>query len=139
MVAYGAAVHWALDAADAGADGDVEVIDLRTLCRGTSETVLASVRRTGRALVVHEAPRTGGFGAEVAATIAEECFDVLDAPVIRVAALDTPVPATAELEAEYSGRGRLDRRVAATARPTDPGACRSAPSASGRSSRRTRS
>jgi 2-oxoisovalerate dehydrogenase E1 component len=111
VIAYGAAVHWALEAA-ARADGDVEVIDLRTLVPWDTETVLASVARTGRALVVHEAPRTGGFGAEVAATIAEQCFDALDAPVIRVASLDTPVPAAATLEAEYSARGRLDDALA---------------------------
>jgi 2-oxoisovalerate dehydrogenase E1 component len=102
VVAYGAAVHWAMEL-----DGDIDVIDLRTLVPWDTETVLASVRRTGRALVVHEAPRTGGFGAEVAATIAEYCFDALDAPVLRVASLDTPVPAAAALENAYSARGRL--------------------------------
>jgi 2-oxoisovalerate dehydrogenase E1 component len=103
IVAYGAAVQWALDL-----DADVEVIDLRTLIPWDKETVLDSVRRTGRALVVHEAPRTGGFGAEVAATIAEECFAELDAPVMRVAALDTPIPNDAGLEAIYSARSRLE-------------------------------
>ncbi len=111
IVAYGAAVAWATDAAEqlaAEGVGDAEVIDLRTLVPWDTETVLASVARTGRALVVHEAPRTGGFGAEVAATIAEECFADLDAPVMRVAALDTPVPAAAELEGIYSARGRVN-------------------------------
>jgi 2-oxoisovalerate dehydrogenase E1 component len=103
IVAYGAAVQWALDL-----DADVEVIDLRTLIPWDKETVLDSVRRTGRALVVHEAPRTGGFGAEVAATIAEECFAELDAPVMRVAALDTPIPNDAALETIYSARTRLE-------------------------------
>ncbi|HUR79030.1 MAG TPA: dehydrogenase E1 component subunit alpha/beta [Acidimicrobiales bacterium] len=111
IVAYGAAVHWALETAQ-HSDAEVEVVDLRTLAPWDTETVLDSVRRTGRALVVHEAPHTGGFGAEVAATIAEECFDALDAPVIRVASLDTPVPAGGELEGEYSARGRLDAALA---------------------------
>jgi 2-oxoisovalerate dehydrogenase E1 component len=103
IVAYGAAVQWALDV-----DADVEVIDLRSLVPWDKQTVLDSVRRTGRALVVHEAPRTGGFGAEVAATIAEEAFADLDAPVIRVAALDTPIPFDPGLEAIYSARARVE-------------------------------
>jgi 2-oxoisovalerate dehydrogenase E1 component len=103
VIAYGAAVQWALDL-----DADVEVVDLRSLVPWDQETVLASVRRTGRALVVHEAPRSGGFGAEVAATIAEAAFADLDAPVIRVAALDTPIPADSGLESIYSARHRLE-------------------------------
>ncbi|MEY2470942.1 MAG: 2-oxoisovalerate dehydrogenase component [Actinomycetota bacterium] len=103
VIAYGAAVQWALDL-----DADVEVVDLRSLVPWDQETVLASVRRTGRALIVHEAPRTGGFGAEVAATIAEAAFADLDAPVIRVTALDTPIPADAGLESIYSARHRLE-------------------------------
>ncbi|HVT77110.1 MAG TPA: transketolase C-terminal domain-containing protein, partial [Acidimicrobiales bacterium] len=96
------AVQWALDL-----DADVDVIDLRTLVPWDTESVLDSVRRTGRCLVVHEAPRTSGFGAEVAATIAEEAFDALDAPVMRVAGLDTPIPFDPGLEAIFSARDRL--------------------------------
>ena len=110
VVTYGVGVRWALEAAGelaAAGAGDVEVIDLRSLRPWDSETVLASVGRTGRALVLHEAPLTGGFGAELAATIAERAFASLDAPVVRVGATDTPVPFSKHLEALHSARGRL--------------------------------
>ena len=71
------------------------------------DTVLASVERTGRALVLHEAPLTGGFGGEIAAVIGERAFAHLDAPVVRVGSTDTPVPFSRRLEALHSARGRL--------------------------------
>ncbi len=110
VVAYGVAVGWAVETANrlaADGVGSAEVIDLRTLIPWDAATVLESVARTGRAMVVHEAAKTGGFGAEIAATIAEQCFDALDAPLIRVAALDTPVPAAATLEAIHSPLDRV--------------------------------
>ncbi|HZQ79663.1 MAG TPA: thiamine pyrophosphate-dependent enzyme [Acidimicrobiia bacterium] len=110
VVTYGVGVRWALEAAEALAGdgaGDVEVVDLRTLRPWDAETVLASVERTGRALVLHEAPQTGGFGAELAAVIGERAFAHLDAPVGRVGSTDTPVPFSKRLEALHSARGRL--------------------------------
>jgi 2-oxoisovalerate dehydrogenase E1 component len=110
VVAWSVAVRWAVEAADALAaegEGDIEVVDLRTLRPWDVETVLASVTKTGRALVVHEAPRTGAFGAEVAASIAERAFADLDAPVARLGALDTPVPFSPALEDVTSPRGRV--------------------------------
>ncbi|HEY4411045.1 MAG TPA: dehydrogenase E1 component subunit alpha/beta [Acidimicrobiia bacterium] len=110
VVTYGIGVRWALEAAGILADGDagdVEVIDLRSLRPWDEATVLASVDRTGRALVLHEAPQTGGFGAELAAVIAERAFAHLDAPVMRVGSTDTPVPFSKRLEALHSARGRL--------------------------------
>lgn len=80
---------------------DLEVVDLRTIVPWDRAAVLASVAKTGRAIVAYEAHRTAGFGAEVAATIAEEAFADLDAPVLRLAGLDTPIPAHPVLEAEY--------------------------------------
>jgi pyruvate/2-oxoglutarate/acetoin dehydrogenase E1 component len=71
---------------------DAEVVDLRTLKPLDLETILQSVRKTGRAVIVHEACKTGGYGGEIAALIMEEAFDYLDAPVKRIAALDTPIP-----------------------------------------------
>ncbi len=110
IVTYGAGVGWAVAAADAVAadgGGDVEVIDLRSLTPWDRETVLESVRRTSRALVLHEAAVTGGFGAELAATIGTEAFAWLDAPVARVGGLDTPIPFAPPLEAVWSAESRL--------------------------------
>jgi len=110
VVTYGAGVGWALAAAEgAAADGagEVEVIDLRSLAPWDRETVLESVRRTSRALVLHEAAVTGGFGAEVAATIGTDAFVWLDAPVARVGGLDTPIPFAPSLESVWSAESRL--------------------------------
>ncbi len=104
LVTWGAMVHTALEAAEqlAGEDGSsIEVIDLRTIIPWDREAVLASVTRTSKAMVLHEDTRTGGFGAEIAATIAEEAFESLDGPVTRVAAPDTPVPFSPPLEKAF--------------------------------------
>ena len=100
IVAYGASTWTALDAAEELAkDGiEAEVIDLRTLVPFDEETVLASVRKTSRVVVVHEAPLTGGFGGEIAARIADQAFPFLDAPVKRVAHEDRPSPYARVLE-----------------------------------------
>ncbi len=92
VVAYGLMAHYALEAADRVApDGiGVEVIDVRSLRPLDKETILGSVRKTGKALVVYEDNRFGGYGAEICATIAEEAFDYLDGPVMRVAGPDVP-------------------------------------------------
>jgi pyruvate dehydrogenase E1 component beta subunit len=102
LLAYGPMVRTALDAATAAAeDGrDLEVIDLRTLSPLDMETVYQSVRKTGRAVVVHEAPGNLGLGSELAARISEECFYSLEAPVLRVTGFDVPYPA-ARVEEEY--------------------------------------
>ena len=109
VVTWGLGVVWALEAATvlAGEGHDLEVIDLRTLLPWDRETVLSSVRRTGRALVVHEAPLTGGFGGEVAATVARDAFEWLDAPVERLGGLDTPIPFSRALEEMFLPKGRL--------------------------------
>jgi 2-oxoisovalerate dehydrogenase E1 component len=109
VVTYGLGAVWALEAAAvlAAHGKQVEVIDLRTLAPWDVETCVASVRRTGRALVLHEAPVTGGFGGEVAAVLGREAFEWLDAPVARLGALDTPVPFARSLEEAFSPRGRL--------------------------------
>ncbi|MBH17114.1 MAG: alpha-ketoacid dehydrogenase subunit beta [Acidobacteriota bacterium] len=100
VVTYGAMVHKSLAVAErlSREGAECEVVDLRSLSPLDRDTFLASVRKTSRALVVHEAQLTGGFGGEVAAIIAQEAFDVLDAPVTRVAALDIPSPFAASLE-----------------------------------------
>jgi len=103
IITYAATVQLSLAVAEtlAGEDVSAEVIDLRTLVPLDIETVLESVRKTGKALIVHEDNLTGGFGAEVAALVAQQAFEHLDAPVTRVAGLDTPIPFTPVLEREY--------------------------------------
>ena len=98
VLAYGAMVPVAAEAATEAAkrDWSVEIIDLRTLVPLDSETVLASVRKTGRVVIVHEAPRTCGYGGELAALIAEQALTSLLAPVLRVTGYDTPFPYTLE-------------------------------------------
>ena len=103
LVTYGAMVHVALDAAEAlDREGlGVEVVDLRSLLPYDSELVLASVRRTGKLVVLHEDTRTGGFAGELAALVSQEAFDDLDGPVVRVTAPDTPVPYAPSLERAF--------------------------------------
>jgi 2-oxoisovalerate dehydrogenase E1 component beta subunit len=103
IITFGAMVLTALDAAEElEKEGlDIEVIDLRTLAPLDKPAILASVKKTNKAIVLHEASRTGGIGGEIAATIAEEAFEWLDAPVLRVASLDTPVPYSPTLEDYY--------------------------------------
>jgi len=110
VVTWGVGVQWALDLADglAGEGAEAEVVDLRTLVPWDRAAVLQSVRRTGRLLVVHEAARTGGFGAEVAAEVAEAAFVHLDAPPVRVGGADLPIPFSKAIEADvYSATARL--------------------------------
>jgi pyruvate dehydrogenase E1 component beta subunit len=94
LVAYGGTVSTALEAAEAAADEgwDVEVVDLRSLAPVDDTTLVDSVRRTGRAVVVHEAPGFSGYGAEVVARLTEHCFHDLQAPILRVTGLDIPYP-----------------------------------------------
>ena len=104
IVTWGAMVYTADEAATAVASKDgtsVEVLDLRTIIPWDRDAVLESVSRTGKLLVLHEDTRTAGFGAEIAATVGEESFEYLDAPVVRVAAPDTPVPFSPPLEKAF--------------------------------------
>jgi 2-oxoisovalerate dehydrogenase E1 component beta subunit len=97
VIAYGSAVHLALDAVEA-LDESIEVLDLRSLCPLDTEAILASARRTGKVLVAHEATQSCGVGAEVAAVVAAEAFEDLDAPVRRLTAPDVPIPFSPPLE-----------------------------------------
>ena len=101
VITWGMLVQRSLEAArklEERLGASVEVIDLRTLNPLDKETILASVRKTGKVIVAHEDTLTGGFGAEIAAIIAAEAFDRLDAPVVRVAAKDAPIPYAPSLE-----------------------------------------
>jgi len=103
IITFGAMVHTALDAAKVLADEGVEteVVDLRSLAPLDREAILESVAKTNRVLLLHEATLTGGIGGELAAIIAEHAFEYLDAPVMRVASLDAPVPYAPPLEAAF--------------------------------------
>lgn len=103
LITYGGMVHTALEAAEALAQEgiSVEVLDLRTLVPLDKEALAASVKKTNKAVILHEDTKTGGFGAELAAILAEELFEDLDGPVVRVAAPDTPVPYSPPLEEAF--------------------------------------
>jgi 2-oxoisovalerate dehydrogenase E1 component beta subunit len=101
VVTWGAMVYTAEEAAKQLDDVSVEIVDLRTVMPWDKAAVLESVRKTSKVLVLHEDTRTGGFGAEIAATIAEDAFEDLDAPVKRIAAPDSPVPFSPPLEKAF--------------------------------------
>ncbi len=111
IVTYGLGVHWALDYAEKHPEKDLEVIDLRTLAPLDYDTVFESVRKTNRVLVLHEDCLTGGIGGEIAARITETCFASLDAPVLRLASLDTPIPFAADLEQNFFPIQQLDEKI----------------------------
>lgn len=101
IITYGMGVHLALDTLKNHPEIKAEVIDLRTLVPFDKATILNSVRRTGKALVLHEDTLISGFGGEIASIIAEELFEELDAPVMRVGSMETPIPFQAELEKQF--------------------------------------
>jgi len=106
VITYGLGVHWMLDILKNN-DLDIELIDLRTLAPLDYDTIYQSVQKTGKALIVHEDNLTGGIGGEISARITEQCFQYLDAPVMRCASLDTPIPFSAQLEWNYLANQRL--------------------------------
>lgn len=107
IITYGMGVHWALEILAQIKNVSADVIDLRTLLPWDQDAVAATVKKTGRVLILHEDTLTGGIGAEISAWINEHCFKYLDAPVRRVASLDTPVPFAPALEQNFLPKGRL--------------------------------
>ena len=107
IITYGAAVHWALEYALANMHLGIDILDLRTLLPLDYDSIRASVERTGKVLVLHEDTLTYGIGAEIAAWIAEHCFESLDAPVMRCGSLDTPVPFNRVLEQQFLPQQRM--------------------------------
>jgi len=101
VVTYGMGVHWALEAKQTLSHPSIDIIDLRTLLPLDVELIYSSVRKTGKVIILHEDTLTGGIGAELAALIGENCFEFLDAPIMRCGALDTPVPFAHQLEEEF--------------------------------------
>src|SRR3990167_1020302 len=100
IITYGAMVHTATEAAKVlkGSGVSCEIIDLRTILPLDKKSIMNSVKKTNKVIILHEQTKTGGVGAEVSALISENCFDYLDGPIIRIAAPDTPVPYSAQME-----------------------------------------
>ncbi|MEY3086527.1 MAG: hypothetical protein RLZ93_446 [Bacteroidota bacterium] len=107
IITYGLGVHWAIEAAAERPGYTFEILDLRTLLPLDIDAIVAAASKTGRVLVLHEDTITAGIGGELVALINEHCFDLLDAPVLRVASLDTPVPFAADLEQQFLAQRRL--------------------------------
>ena len=111
IITYGLGVHWALKYLDEHPEISADLLDLRTLAPLDMEAILTSARKTGRVLVLHEDCMTGGIGGELSARIQESCFSLLDAPVMRCASLDSPVPFNAELEKRFLASFRLHDKI----------------------------
>jgi len=111
VITYGAGVHWALDYAKNNKDISLHILDLRTLLPLDYDAIAKAVRQTGKVLLLHEDTLTGGIGGELAAWIAEHCFEQLDAPVMRCASLDTPIPFNIELEKNFMAYSRLGETI----------------------------
>jgi 2-oxoisovalerate dehydrogenase E1 component len=107
IVSYGLGVHWAMELLNADASISADLIDLRTLLPWDRDAVLSSVKKTGKVIILHEDTVTGGIGAEIAAVITENCFEHLDAPVVRSASLDTAVPMSTSLEWNFLPKDRF--------------------------------
>ncbi len=108
IITYGMGVHWALQYAQQHTDVSLDILDLRTLLPLDYDAIKASVKRTGKVLILHEDTLIGGIGGEISAWITEHCFELLDAPVIRCASLDTPIPFNTLLEKNFLANKRLE-------------------------------
>ncbi|MEO5984468.1 MAG: dehydrogenase E1 component subunit alpha/beta [Ferruginibacter sp.] len=111
VITYGAGVHWALDYANNHKEVSLDILDLRTLLPLDYDAIKNAASRTGKVLILHEDTLTGGIGAEIAAWIAEHCYTLLDAPVMRCASLDTPIPFNIDLEKNFMAYSRLHEYV----------------------------
>jgi 2-oxoisovalerate dehydrogenase E1 component len=112
IITYGAGVLWAEEYAAEHPELSMGILDLRTLLPLDYEAIKACVQRSGKVLLLHEDTLTGGIGGELAAWIGEHCFEDLDAPVLRCASLDTPVPFNSELEKAFLAKSKLDQKIA---------------------------
>ena len=112
IITYGYGVHWALETLKNNPDISADLIDLRTLLPLDEETIFESVKKTGKAIILHEDTMFGGIGGEIAALISEKCFEYLDAPVVRCASLDTPIPMGNALEWDFLPRLHFGEKLA---------------------------
>ncbi|PKH68259.1 dehydrogenase [Flavobacterium sp. ALD4] len=113
IIAFGAAVHWALDTLGNSTEISADLLDLRTLQPLDTEAIFASVKKTGKVIIYQEDSLFGGIASDISAMIMEECFKYLDAPVKRVASLDTPIPFAKALEDQYLPKGRFEKDLLA--------------------------
>ncbi len=111
IITYGAGVHWASEFAQQHPETSFDILDLRTLLPLDYEAIKTSVARTGKVLLLHEDTLIGGIGGEISAWITENCFELLDAPIVRCGSLDTPIPFNMELEKNFMAKGRLDSAI----------------------------
>lgn len=111
IITYGAGVHWAKDYQQNHPDISLEILDLRSLAPLDYDAIKACVSATGKVLILHEDNLTGGIGGELSAWISEHCFELLDAPILRCASLDTPIPFNLSLEKNYLANSRLDETI----------------------------
>ncbi|GEQ86398.1 dehydrogenase [Patiriisocius marinistellae] len=108
IITYGAGVHWALETLENNTHISADLIDLRTLAPLDTDAIYTSVKKTGRVIILQEDAMFGGLASDISAMISENCFEQLDAPIKRVASLNTPVPFAANLEEQYLSRGRFE-------------------------------
>jgi 2-oxoisovalerate dehydrogenase E1 component len=111
IITYGMGVHWAKELVSTMPEVKADVLDLRTLLPWDKEAVAETVKKTNRVLILHEDTLTGGIGGEISAWISEHCFEDLDAPVLRVASLDTPIPFAPTLENNFLAKGRIKEAI----------------------------
>ena len=111
IISFGAAVHWALETLDKHTDLSVDLIDLRTLQPLDTTTIFDSVKKTGKAIIYQEDSLFGSISSDISALIMENCFEYLDAPVVRVASLESPIPFTKALEDQYLPLGRFEKAL----------------------------
>jgi len=111
IITYGAGVHWALETLKNNPDISADLIDLRTLQPLDKEAIFNSVKKTGRAIVLHEDSMFGGIASDISAMLMETCFEYLDAPVKRVASMETPIPFIGQLEDQYLSKGKFEEAL----------------------------
>lgn len=111
VITYGAGVHWALDTLTHLPDVKADVLDLRTLLPLDTDAIFASVKKTGKVIILQEDSLFGGIASDISALISENCFQYLDAPIKRVASLETPIPFASQLEAQYLPKGKFKQQL----------------------------
>ena len=115
IITYGLGVHWCLESLKTLPQKyhhKIEIIDLKSLVPWDQELVLKSIQKTNRAMIIHEATHTSGFGAEIAATLSQEAFEYLDAPILRLASLDTPTPFSSNIELNiFWPKNKINKKI----------------------------